>query len=481
MYMTRKNASKETINILINNAKSAILDSEHILRNTELIKSKLSTFDGATYIQLLFELLSGSLLAVYEVCSDMKNMLSTDNVYVKRFHMQMINLSQYEWCKYLVGRDHGGVIPKLINHLNESHKETIELDSILQQLRLLGKKCDAGLRNITAHYDNPNTMYSKLVTLNDEDIYAKRVGAQLLVHDMILQYISPILQMITEILCTNNRECTYTRSVDKYSIIDIINKKVAEAFHNKEKLDIVIAGQIANAWENIESHKKNYTICEKAIEYLTDKQVDCSRLTEIQALEELRWEVSFMQYDLACSMNSYLKADSNAERSICFMRAYRNEISALSHLYGYNDEYREKSIWSKIRTVPEFKSIPLSKEIEDELIALTSNFDPNKRNLYTHYREDTKLNISERWQCANEMNHPEELMQMLRLVTLCKKINHFLVSLVSSMHLSEKQKNDEMLSPIRKIKELAQKNNQQDIVAMSDKFLSLFSLFGKKS
>ena len=478
--MTRKNASKETINILINNAKSAILDSEHILRNTELIKSKLSTFDGATYIQLLFELLSGSLLAVYEVCSDMKNMLSTDNVYVERFHMQMINLSQYEWCKYLVGRDHGGVIPKLINHLNESHKETIELDSISQQLRLLGKKCDAGLRNITAHYDNPNTMYSKLVTLNDEDIYAKRVGDQLLVHDMILQYISPILQMITEILCTNNRECTYTRSVDKYSIIDIINKKVADAFHNKEKLDIVIAGQIANAWENIESHKKNYTICEKAIEYLTDKQVDCSRLTEIQALEELRWEVSFMQYDLACSMNSYLKADSNAERSICFMRAYRNEISALSHLYGYNDEYREKSIWSKIRTVPEFKSIPLSKEIEDELIALTSNFDPNKRNLYTHYREDTKLNISERWQCANEMNHPEELMQMLRLVTLCKKINQFLVSLVSSMHLSEKQKNDEMLSPIRKIKELAQKNNQQDIVAISDKFLSIFSVFDKK-
>ena len=47
-----------------------------------------------------------------------------------------------------------------------------------------------------------------------------------------------------------------------------------------------------------------------------------------------------MQYDLVCSMNTYLKADSNAERSISFMRAYRIETSALSHLYGYNDEYR---------------------------------------------------------------------------------------------------------------------------------------------
>ena len=53
-------------------------------------------------------------------------------------------------------------------------------------------------------------MYSMLILLNDEDIYAKRVGDQLLVHDMILQYISPILQTITETLCTNNKECTYT-------------------------------------------------------------------------------------------------------------------------------------------------------------------------------------------------------------------------------------------------------------------------------
>ena len=79
------------------------------------------------------------------------------------------------------------------------------------------------------------------------------------------------------------------------------------------------------------------------------------------------------------------------------------------------------------------------------------------------------------------MNHQKELMQMLRLVTLCKKINQFLVLLLSSMTSIEKQKKDEMLNPIRKIKELAYKNNQQDIVDISDKFLSKFSLFDKKS
>ena len=62
-----------------------------------------------------------------------------------------------------------------------------------------------------------------------------------------------------------------------------------------------------------------------------------------------------------------------------------------------------------------------------------------------------------------------------------KKINQFLVLLISSMSSIEKQKKDEMLNPIRKIKELAYKNNQQDIVDISDKFLSKFSLFDKKS
>ena len=329
----------------------------------------MSTFDGATYIQLLFDLLSGSLLGVYEIYSDIKNLLSTDNLYVKRYHMQMINLSQCEWCKYLVGRDQGGIIPKLIGYLDRLHQDPKELKDIGQHVRSLGRQCDTTLRNVTAHYDNPDTMYAMLITLDDEDVYVKRVGEQLLVHDMILQYVSPVLQTITETLCTDNKECTYTRSVDEFTFIDIVNEKVAEAFHNKEKLDVVIAEQIANAWKNIESHKKNYTICEKAIEFFTDKQADCTRFSEIRVLEELRWEVSFMQYDLVCSMNTYLKADSNAERSISFMRAYRIETSALSHLYGYNDEYREKSIWNKIRNIPEFKSIPLYKEIEDELIA----------------------------------------------------------------------------------------------------------------
>ena len=57
---------------LIDNAKSTMSYSEQLLQNAELIKSKFSEHHITHYLQLLFELLSGSLSAIYEVCSDIK-------------------------------------------------------------------------------------------------------------------------------------------------------------------------------------------------------------------------------------------------------------------------------------------------------------------------------------------------------------------------------------------------------------------------
>lgn len=471
----RVNASKKTIELLIDNSQKMISDFEQLLHNVELIKSELFNYGlPTTYYQLIFELLSGSLLGLYEACIDLKCMLRTSNVYVKRYHIQMINLSQYEWCIYLRGRDQNGVLPNLINLHNEKFGSSPDLDKISEQIGLLGKKCSIELRNMTAHYDKPGVMYKNLITINDEDVYVKRIGDQFLIHEMILKYVSPFIQSISQTLSNGGLDSVKPRILNSLNIQELINTKIATSLNNQEKFGVAIEEQAADAWNTIESQKRMFERCEKAIAFLESKQLDCTRLIEVKSLVEMQLAVSFMRYDLVCSMNTYLTASSNAERSITFMRAYRIEIGALSHLYGYNESYRERSIWNKIKNIPEFKSMSLSNEIENELKILTSNLDSTKRNLYTHYREDAKLNISERWQCANEIDHPKELLQMLHLVTLCKNINQFLVSLITVMDSTIKEKNKEMLKPIRKIKELASKYKRQDIVEMSDKLLSIF-------
>ena len=465
--MIENKASRETIDSLINNAMSTILNSELLLKRTEMIKSNLSSSNEIQNILLLFELLSGSLCALYEVCIDMKNMLSTDNLYIKRFHMQMINLSQRELCIFLVGGDKLGVLQRLVNSPCHS-KYSKELENILEDVKMLSAQCDVKLRNITAHYDKPDKMYSMLITLDSEDIYAKRIGEQISIHNNIVKFISPIIQIFTEKLSLNN--------IEKCEVQSILNDKVSDAFHKKAKLEMIISEQIFNAWRNIELHKKTYTICEKLIGYCNDKQIEYSRFAEILSLEELRWEISFLRYDLICSMNSYLKANTNIERSICLMRVYRIETSALTHLYGYNKSKNLKSIWTKVKTIQEFKSIPLSIQIEEELKSLTSSLDSYKRNLYTHYRDSKKLNISEKWQLANNMLQPNELIDIQRLLRLCKNINQFILLLITSINSVEKQRNEEILTPIRKFQELARKSNQEDIVDLLDKSLSSISL-----
>lgn len=317
-------------------------------------------------------------------------------------------------------------------------------------------------------------MYKKLITINDEEVYVKRIGDQFLIHEMIFKYVSPFIQSISQTLSIRGIDSLKKRTLGSLNIQELINAKIAESLNHKEKLGVAIEEQIADAWNIIESQKRMFERCEKAILFLESKQLDSTRLIEIKSLVEIQLTVSFMRYDLACSMSTYLTASSNTEHSIAFMRAYIIETSALSHLYGYNEKHSEKSIWNKIKAIPEFKSISSSNEIENDLKFLTSNANSTKRNLYTHYREDAKLNISERWQCANEINHLKELLQMLHLVRLCKNINQFLVSLITAMDSTIKEENKEMLKPIKKIRDLASKNKRKDIVEMSDKLLSIF-------
>lgn len=215
-------------------------------------------------------------------------------------------------------------------------------------------------------------MYKKLITINDEDVYVKRIGDQFLIHEMIFKYVSPFIQLISQTL-SRGVDSVKKRTLRSLNIQKLINVKIAESLNHKEKLGVAIEEQVADAWNIIESQKRMFERCEKAILFLESKQLDSTRLIEIKSLVEIQLVVSFMRYDLACSMSTYLTASSNAERSIAIMRAYIIETSALSHLFGYNEKHKEKSIWNKIKAIPEFKSISSSNEIENDLKFLTSN------------------------------------------------------------------------------------------------------------
>ena len=485
--MSKNPASPETIASLIENSKNVIRESEELLGAIEKVKTDIQSVNishdkSLEFLYILFEILSGSISGMYEGLNSLYNMLQTESLYEKRYNMQMMNLCQFEWCKLLLGKDRKGVLfqlYKLFENCND--KSTIEyLQTLIKLVKTLGSNCNIELRNITAHYDEPLKMYQTLVLLNDEDIYAKRLGVQMEIHDKILILTNSVLRLV---VANQNKQSIERQCINNLQDTDmqaLINEVIAGK--NNERLDLkaVISKQLSNAWSDIESSNKLSLRYDMALSFMQQKQLDTAEINPLKSLIEMHWIVSFMRHDLACSMNNYLNASSMIERSVCLRRIYLIEVPALSHLYGYNNTAQHRSIWGRLNEIPEFVSNPLSNMIENELKELTSNLDSDKRNLYTHFREDEQLNLSSRWDAFKNMNHVEELMQLHKLIILCNKIDSFLKSILLSINESHEIKLQETLKPIFKIRELGIKFNNQEIIDISDKFISMFNSVGKE-
>lgn len=183
-----------------------------------------------------------------------------------------------------------------------------------------------------------------------------------------------------------------------------------------------------------------------------------------------------MRLDLICAMNSYLNASTMIDRSVCLHRIYMIETAAMTHLYGYNEKYRQKSIWHAIKRLAEFSSVPESKLLEQRLAEYTDTMDCTRRNLFTHYRENTESNISKRWQEFQKMDHVNEIFRLIGLIYLCNDISSYAQSIFSAISENQKresaetkQRNIDMLS---KIRDIGEKIGDQNIVDRTEKLLN---------
>lgn len=165
--------------------------------------------------------------------------------------------------------------------------------------------------------------------------------------------------------------------------------------------------------------------------------------------------------------------------SVCLHRIYMIETAALTHLYGYKEEYRQKSIWYKIKKIAEFTVIPDSTRIEYRLSEHTAILNCNRRNLYTHYWENGSSNISKRWQDFQTMDHVKELYRLQDLILLCKDICSYTASLLSEIDKSQKKRSAETTRQINemicKIKDMGIKFNNQDIINSAEKIHAILS------
>lgn len=451
--MNKKTASKESIEVLISNIEEKMSNLENTLNWLMSKQWEYCIIGKDSNIMHFYELYFGATEGIYEALSYQRNILTAESVYEKRFYMQWLNLNLYEWCKYLVGKDKKGILCRIeslfaSDFLCEDKKALLK---IINEVMLLGKKCNVSLRKITSHYDNPMKMYTEISKLDDEDIFFQNASEQIRIYLLIQNIIFKYLK--------------FPDSNTAYVTIfpQVVNEPFSKSIKKKSELYSKTTARLKQAWRNLE---RDYRICQSMINFpklLRCETHNCSeQFGRIIPAIQLAMEVQFIESDINCVIKSYLNAKTLLEQSFYLRKIYILQTSMLTQLYGYNKERYKNSIWYKLTLIPEFQLIEKRHEIEANLKKYTSHYHSAIRNCGIHLRKGFNFNSSLRWNNFRELSHPIEFVKILHLIKICNDLKDVMWDLILKIEKVEKNKRMEKEKQIQdmlgRIKLLSENN-----------------------
>lgn len=189
---------------------------------------------------------------------------------------------------------------------------------------------------------------------------------------------------------------------------------------------------------------------------------------KIMSLIALRMETHFLKCDIACSVWGYINAASDKERSQNLRLIHITKQAALTHIYGYNEKTRPKSLWAKIKAFDEVSNVTLkTDDIEESLKELTSNLteDQKNSNIYTHYRYKQDYYIPARLEAFGKMIHYKELVDSQKLLNVCKALEDYTHRLLFFIDETQKKEREKQYNEwMTKIDELIDNaGNDEDV------------------
>lgn len=444
-------ASKESISSLKQITRDSMAELEAVFPAMMKLRTQLTTIGAddiertdtlLAFFRKVEDLFMGSHFILHELMASFRLLLDTSIIYEKRYHIQSINLCICEAQNYFVGNKNNGVwsllkpyILSLGNPILQSYVTII--DNKLEKLGV--NHCNKEMRNSTAHYDKPLRRYDLLNSITDEDIYCKAVSHFMLIHLRISQLSTIVFAIISQISPNKSLE-NIEQGKPILDIKAFVEEKLAYTFSSSEELTSVSSESLIKVSNNIDSlFNKNLNIG-KLKELLGTKNIDIPlSLDIVYQLILLRMMINFIRCDLTSSIRAYMSSESSIERSVHLRKIYLTEVAALTHLYGYNSNKKNNSLWQQLMILDvqhnECEIVSLQEELEN----MTSKLDSTRRNLHTHFREDEKLNILKRYETYKELNQIDEISKALNLINLCKKIEDYTMSVLTRVEQLEQK------------------------------------------
>lgn len=438
-------ASPETILRLIEKSEKELTQIEMslptILGTREAILEAISEQDNDNAILNLALVVLDSMLAeneiIYDVSSSLNALLKATDDYTKRYYMQILNLCFWETCQLLVGEDGNEYglltrLEKLTKEINQAGCQFI-IKHIIDDINEFQRKyTDKSLRNVTRHYDVPTKIYEYQKKLTNIDFFAKGTS-QLIAIRMEMSVVSSFLLnlLALPIKSTLRNEALVQRG--DVDLRGMFNDAIFKAFR-KKNLEKIVQQVLSKGQKTLDDRYRLYRNCGNVTKFLEER---CGQIPDgfkiMESLLLLRMETLYLKYDIACSVWGYLNASSDMERSQNLRLIHITKQAALTHIYGYNEEFRAKSLWVRIQALEEVDNETLNtRKVEESLKKLTGNLegDRNNSNIFAHYRYKDVYYIPARLEAFGKMSHYKELLDSKKLLDVfCNSLEEYTNSL----------------------------------------------------
>lgn len=198
---------------------------------------------------------------------------------------------------------------------------------------------------------------------------------------------------------------------------------------------------------------------------------DMPEMKDLYILSNLQMLMQFMELDLACVFYSWLISTSGIEGVMILRRITIIKVAVLSHLVGYEENEKQRSIWTLIKAMipPEDKSIVNEVEqIEEAFLKLVDNEnDRRERNVYVHYIEGSKqiklASIADSIENLDLFKTIKDVQLMVQLYPKIQKFSKHLMNLLCEQaHARSIESTNALLTQNNKIRELILISKMED-------------------
>ncbi len=391
--------------------------------------------------------------------SSMQTCLYAQDAYSKRFYIKNLAAGMNEIHKLVFGfnkmKKHT-IWTKIKNTVNPY--EHPELSSIYDEITNSSLELEKiappkDERNLTYHYDKDLIkVYAYTLQMDsEEDVMSIAEKYLSIIHRGLI-----LCNMIEAIENENGNKII--EPAMKLGHINLpIHKTMAAALSKNEKIHLVNRMALQSVPE-IDKSARFLSKYNNLVEELTDKYglVIHDELCELLELENIELLLKFMMTDIATVMAGYYGAKSQEEIDYAInIRLIKIILtSTITHLWGYSDNEKQISLWSKIKAIIDRHHIEVHEDvnnIEQLFQKVEKDNNKNTRNTYVHLIDNSSYkslvpSLVDALQDLNPVKILEDAKYVLYIVKSLRQLNNKIIIKIQEKIDKDTQEREKQLS-----------------------------------